>query len=324
MKILITGISGQDGIFLSKLIKNTYSRFSILGISRSIKIDEFLSMSGNTDLSKTQNIDMFDVGLENENEVHNLIKDFMPDYVFNLTGPSSVYESIKNPALEDKIIKVFNNLTNAIIKNNNFCNFYQASTSEMFGLNNGSNVHNEDSEFRPNSPYASGKLTNHKKVKYLRDKYDWNIFSGIMFNHESEYRSNEFLMMKIIKSAYAIKNNEEKILTLGSLDYCRDWSYAKDIVEGVLSLTVEGKDYDYVLGSGVGTKIQTLVEMIFTFFDLDYKKYVQIDKNILRDNDPQTIISDPSKIYNELGWETNSSLDDFVAKIIKSVITSSR
>jgi GDPmannose 4,6-dehydratase len=324
MKILITGISGQDGIFLTKLIKNTYSKFSILGISRSMTLKNFLPIIENANLHKLQNINLVDVRLENQEEVDKLIKDFRPDYLFNLTGPSSVYESIKKPELEFKITKVFDNLIEANVKNNNLCNFYQASSSEMFGQNNKLNIYNENSEFKPNSPYASGKYTNHEKIKHLREKYEWNIYSGIMFNHESEYRKDDFLFMKIIQTAYKIKNHTETKLKLGSLNYCRDWSYAEDIVEGMLALTSEGSEFDYVLGSGNGTKIQTIVENVFNYFDLDYKKFIEIDKKILRKNDPETIISDPTKIYKELGWKTKNNMDSFLEKIIKSVVNKSR
>lgn len=324
MKILITGISGQDGIFLTKVIKNSYPNFSILGTSRSMDVNNFLSKSKTNNLSKNQYINIVDVDLENPDEVDSLLKDLIPDYIYNLTGPSSVNKSLKNPELEFTITNIFNNLTNAAIKNQIFCNFYQASTSEMYGLNNKQKLYNENSEFIPNSPYASGKLTNHKKVKYLRDKYSWNIFSGIMFNHESEYRKNDFLFMKIIKAAHKIKNGSKDKLTIGSLDYCRDWSYAEDIAEGIFSITTAGSDYDYVLGSGTGTSIKNLVDIIFKFFDLDYKEYVEVDKNILRKNDPQTIISDPTKIYKELGWKTTHNLEDLIEKTIKNVLSNLR
>ncbi len=324
MKILITGISGQDGIFLTKVIKNSYPNFSILGTSRSMDVNNFLSKSKTNNLSKNQYINIVDVDLENPDEVDSLLKDLIPDYIYNLTGPSSVNKSLKNPELEFTITNIFNNLTNAAIKNQIFCNFYQASTSEMYGLNNKQKLYNENSEFIPNSPYASGKLTNHRKVKYLREKYSWNIFSGIMFNHESEYRKNDFLFMKIIKAAHKIKNGSKDKLKIGSLDYCRDWSYAEDIAEGIFSITTAGSDYDYVLGSGTGTSIKNLVDIIFKFFDLDYKEYVEVDKNILRKNDPQTIISDPTKIYKELGWKTTHNLEDLIEKTIKNVLSNLR
>ena len=319
MKILITGISGQDGIFLTKLIREEYSNFHIVGTSRTLSSNQFLEKIGIGELRENQVINTINLNLENEHKVSEFIADFSPNMIFNLTGPSSVNESIKNPFLENRITKIFDNLINGLLKSKNLCNFYQASTSEMYGLNNKLKIYDETSEFIPNSPYASGKLLNHRKVSSLRNEYNWNIYSGIMFNHESEYRKDEFLFMKIITTAYKIKKNREYKLKLGSLEYCRDWSYAGDIVEGIMLLTKEGTDFDYVLGSGIGTSIQQLVEIIFNLFDLDYKNYVEVDDTILRANDPKVIISNPNKIYKEFGWKTNHTLENFVEKVVKNL-----
>ena len=271
------------------------------------------------DLKENQLINIINLDLESEQEVSKFLSDFSPNMVFNLAGPSSVNESIKNPELEYVITKIFDNLIKGLLESKNLCNFYQSSTSEMYGLNNKLKIYDETCKFVPNSPYASGKLSNHKKISSLRNKYDWNIYSGIMFNHESEYRKNEFLFMKVITTAYKIKNKNETTLKLGSLEYFRDWSYAKDIVEGILLLTQEGVEFDYVLGSGVGTSIENLVEIIFNLFDLDYKNYVEVDNSILRINDPKVIISNPNKIYKELGWKTKYTVENIIERIIKNL-----
>ena len=319
MKILITGISGQDGIFLTKLIKEEYSNFNIVGTSRNLSSSQFLKKLNINDLKENQVINLVNLNLENKQEVSKFLTDFSPNIVFNLTGPSSVYESIKNSSIENKITKIFDNLIQGLLESKNLCNFFQASTSEMYGLNNKLEIYDETCKFIPNSPYASGKLSNHKKICSLRNEYNWNIYSGIMFNHESEYRKNEYLFMKVINTAYKIKNKKESTLKLGSLEYFRDWSYAKDIVEGIMLLTQEGTEFDYVLGSGVGTSIEQLVEIIFNLFDLDYKNYVEVDSTILRTNDPKVIISNPNKIYKELGWKTNHTLDNFIEKVVKNL-----
>ena len=321
MKIIITGISGQDGIFLTSIIKKKYSNFSIIGTSRTLNKSGFLSKGNFDNVSKLQDINIVDIDLTDKDEVGSFIADVKPNIIFNLSGPSSVYDSLKNPELEFKITTIFNNLTNSLIENNNFCRFYQASTSEMFGLNNEQKVYDETSMFLPNSPYASGKYSNHQKIKKLRENYTWNIYSGIMFNHESEFRKKDYLFMKIIDTAQKIKNNEATQLTIGSLDYCRDWSYAEDIAEGIFRLSTEGSDYDYVLGSGVGTKIEQIVKTVFDLFDLDYRNYIEIDSSILRLGDPEVIVSNPIKIQKELGWRTKHTLENFVEKIVKKVLT---
>ena len=175
---------------------------------------------------------------------------------------------------------------------------------------------NEDVNFSPNSPYAMAKLENHKMVKSLNEKYSWNIYSGIMFNHESEYRKDSYLFMKIINSAYEIKLGNLKSLTLGSLDVIRDWSYAGDIAKGIYQLTTSGKFNNYVLGSGTGTSIKEVVKIVFELFELDYKSYIRVDENLLRPNDPKSIISDPQRIEKEIGWKTTKNIEYIINKII--------
>ena len=183
---------------------------------------------------------------------------------------------------------------------------------------------NEKTPFYPRSVYGISKVAGFDLTRNYREAYNLFTCSGILFNHESPRRGFEFVTRKITHSVARIKFGLQKDLKLGNMNAKRDWGHAKDYVEAMWLMLNQRKPIDYVISTGKHYTVRDFAKLAFELVDLDYKKYVQIDKNILRDNDPQTIISDPSKIYNELGWETNSSLDDFVAKIIKSVITSSR
>ena len=186
----------------------------------------------------------------NKKAVSKLIKDIGPDQIFNLSGPSSVYNSYLNPKKTDKTInEIFDNLIYGCIENKIYPNFFQASSSEMFA--NSTQKLDESSAFDPKSPYATAKLNIHLKIPSLRENYNWKINSGIMFNHESEFRNDEYLIMKIINGALKIKNGNHEILTLGSLDLIRDWSYAKDVVEAVHCINHFSNGDDYVIGSGV-------------------------------------------------------------------------
>ena len=315
MKILITGITGQDGIFLTKHLLSKNANVEIIGISRNSDTSNFLKFAKISSLANHQKLILRNINLLKLNEVSNFIKDFSPDYLFNLSGPSSVYESLKDPRISEEIKLIFNNLTSSLIEQRNFCRFFQASSSEMYG-NNEIKYLNEDVNFSPNSPYAMAKLENHKMVKSLNEKYSWNIYSGIMFNHESEYRKDSYLFMKIINSAYEIKLGNQKSLTLGSLDVIRDWSYAGDIAKGIYQLTTRGKFNNYVLGSGTGTSIKEVVKIVFELFELDYKTYIRVDENLLRPNDPKSIISDPQRIEKEIGWKTTKNIEYIINKII--------
>lgn len=314
-KILITGISGQDGIFLTKHILEKSSRVKVIGISRSNPLNSIYRKLKYLGFLNYNNIEIYDINLEDKNTVRNFITDINPEIVFNLSGPSSVYQSFHNSNNKDSIINIFSNLTSAFIERKSLPRFFQASSSEMFGTNEDS-LH-EGSSFNPNSPYAEAKLVNHFKVKELSAGYDWPIYSGIMFNHESEFRNKDYLVMKIIRSAIEISRDPKKRLTLGSLDYVRDWTYASDTVNAIYEITSRGTSSDYVIGSGTGNSIKDMVNYIFSFFNLDYYKFIDIDKNFLRDGDPVRIVANPSKLKKELNWEAKTKFNQMLDNCIK-------
>jgi GDPmannose 4,6-dehydratase len=317
-KILITGISGQDGLFLTNHLINKYEKLEIIGTSRQNNHSIFYKNLLSLGLENRGDVSVYQIDLNDYNIVNNLISDFKPHYVYNLTGPSSVYESFNNAENKKIITNIFDNLTSALIKSNNFARFFQASSSEMFSPNCNEKL-NENSEFLPNSPYALAKLDNHNKVISLNKKYDWNIYSGITFNHESEFRKKNYLIMKIITAAWKIKNNKGSNLTIGSLDYMRDWSHAQDIVVAINLLTEKGASPDYVIGSGKGKKIKDILDYVFQKYNLDWTDFVQIDKNLLRDGDSKKIISDPRKIKNELNWETKITFEQMLDRCIDKI-----
>lgn len=317
-KILITGITGQDGLFLTNHLINKYEKLEIVGTSRQDSHSIFYNNLLSLGVKNRADVSVYQIDLNDYNIANNLISDFKPHYVYNLSGPSSVYESFSNVKNKKLITNIFDNLTSALIKSNNFARFFQASSSEMFSPNCNEDL-NENSEFLPNSPYALAKLDNHNKVISLNKKYDWNIYSGITFNHESEFRKQNYLIMKIITAAWKIKNNKGSNLTIGSLDYMRDWSHAQDIVEAINLLTEKGASPDYVIGSGRGKKIKDILDYVFQKYNLDWTDFVQIDKNLLRDGDSKKIISDPRKIKNELNWETKITFEQMLDRCIDKI-----
>ena len=314
--ILITGITGQDGIFLThKLIKQNKD-CSIVGISRQKDLLPFynkLKMLGTSDFSKVK---ILHADLTNKGAVDSLIKEVIPTRVFNLSGPSSVYESMNNPENTNRLITgIFDNLTKSLINHKNFCNFFQASSSEM--LSGGSDgIINENSEEKPNSPYAVSKLNNHKKVMELSDEFSWNIVSGIMFNHESEFRDSNYLTSKIISGVKDIKDNKLKFLDIGSIDYMRDWCFAGDVMDAAIKLSFGNAKGSYIIGSGKGHTIQEILEIVFESYNLNWKKYVSIDKNLLRAGDPKVKIANPEKIYREFSWKAETSFFDLIMRCV--------
>lgn len=316
-KHLITGITGQDGIFLTKKILQENKNHYVIGISRDADNKNFFKNLSSLNTDNLEKVSVLNTDLRKKDEVEDLLENVDPDFLYNLSGPSSPYDSIRNPAIYKDIENIFNNLVNGLIKFDNLCNFFQASTSEMFLANNKEKL-DEESSFGAKSPYAEFKLKNHNKAIQLREQYGWKIYSGIMFNHESEFRKNDYLFMKVIDSAIKIKNGKNEKLTLGSLSYTRDWSFAGDISSAIYKITNFGKDSTYVIGSGKENTIQDLVTVVFDYFNLDQGWNLEVDKSILRKGDSEYIVSNPKKIKDELNWKTKLNFEDLVLRCIKS------
>lgn len=309
--IIITGITGQDGIFTTSEILKQNKGATIYGITRQKNHAIFFKRLNSIGCTNIENINLLNIDLKNEEEVFNLLTDKRPNYVINLSGPSSVYESLNNTEIKESIQIIFNNLTSSLIKTKNFPKFFQASSSEMYGKSENKDL-NENSPFNPNSPYAQAKLFNHKKVLELSQKYNWKIYSGIMFNHESQFRDDNYLFMKVIKTAEKIKDGKASKLTIGSLNYERDWSYSLDVAKAILFILNNGIEPDYVIGSGKSHKIEELIDIVFDYFGLEKSSVLEIDNSILRKNDPVKIKSNPSKILNELGWKAEVGFEELV------------
>lgn len=314
--ILITGISGQDGLFLTKLLIKNNEKFNILGLTRGVKQSEFykkLKMLGLEDFEK---IKLINIDYQNQSDVDNLLNSYKPDMIYNLMGPSSVYESINYPENKRLLTSSFEIIINSLIKSKNYCKFFQASSSEMFEASESSL--DENANMKPRSPYAQGKLQNHLKIKELKENYDWDIYSGIMFNHESEFRPGNYLIMKIINQAISISNLTSKELLIGSTNYIRDWSYAGDVANAMTLICNQGTSIDYVIGSGRGTDFKYILDFIFKYFNLNWEEHVIVDESLLRAGDPIKIVSNPEKIYNELGWKTTLTIEEILERCINS------
>ena len=315
-KHLITGISGQDGLFLTKIIKDNEPDAKILGISRQKNTSFIFKQLNSIKIANIENIKIMDYDLQDEDSVFRFINEFNPDCVYNLSGPSSPSESITNPKKYNLVNLIFENLINSLIKSNNFPRFFQASSSEMFKKSNQSL--NENSLFETKSPYSKSKLKNHKRVFQLHNEFGWEIYSGIMFNHESEFRKDGYLFKKVINFASEASKSKRGSLKIGSLNYIRDWSFAGDICEAIYKLTNYGTERSYVLGSGVGHSIRDLVEIVFNNYDLPIEEFISIDDTLLRQGDAESIIADPTKAKLELDWSTKLSFENLIIRCINS------
>jgi GDPmannose 4,6-dehydratase len=316
--VLITGITGQDGSFLtSHLLQN--SDYQIIGTSREKNNDNFYKKLEylNVESSTVKNLKIVQANALDYESINSVIKNSKIHSVYNLMGPSSVYESVADPFKSSKsIIFSFNNIVKALIENKNFPNFFQTSSSEMFEASVNEKL-NEDSKFNPRSPYASSKLYIHNLISFLRKKYEWKLTSGILFNHESEFRPDNYLIMKIINCAIDIKNKKSNQLELGSLDVIRDWGFAGDHTRAMKMIIENNSGSDYVIGTGVGTSIEEVTRLIFNYFDLDFKEYISINKELLRSKDPEKIIANPTKLKSETGWEPSVDIENLIVRCIE-------
>tara|TARA_B100002019_G_C21058877_1_gene493081 strand:- start:123 stop:701 length:579 start_codon:yes stop_codon:yes gene_type:complete len=181
----------------------------------------------------------------------------------------------------------------------------------------------ENSLMEPRSPYAIAKYDLHKRIEKLKTEMNWNIKSGIMFNHESEFRNNNFLIMKIITTALSIQRGKAKKLVVGSIDYKRDWTHAYDIVDAISKIIYEEKPIDYVIGSGRSNSVLELIKIVFSFLSLKYEDFLIIDDSLLREGDPNEIVANPSLINKNLGWSPKINFENMVVRILNYKINNS-
>ena len=161
-----------------------------------------------------------------------------------------------------------------------------------------------------------GKHENHKTVLKLSKEFNWNIVSGIMFNHESEFREDDYLIKKIINSADKISKKQMSSFQLGSPDYVRDWSFAGDVINAAFTLIKNNSKGSYVIGSGKGSKILDIVEIVFDSFNLNWENYLEINEDLLRKGDAKVKVSNPAKIKQDIGWETSMNFDKLIYRCI--------
>tara|TARA_B100000035_G_scaffold211167_1_gene180830 strand:- start:11278 stop:12240 length:963 start_codon:yes stop_codon:yes gene_type:complete len=314
LNTVITGASGQDGIFLTdKILRDSKSNIYLCTRSkRDFNFNKLYSINKNVDLSRIKVIELDYLNFES---ISNFINDVQPNFFFNLMGPSSVKSFIENPSEMTEITNVgFENIINSLIKARNFCNFFQASSSEMYGYESESSF-NESSKFAPNTAYAKAKHGIHLKTLQIQEKFNWNIVSGIMFNHESEFRNSNFLIMKLVEKAINIENGSTEIIEVPSLKIARDWTYAKEMCDAMYNLVYNDFSGSYVIGSGKSTTLEEIVQFIFKILNLEYQDYIVENNSSLRKSEPMVVTSNPEKIYKELGWKANLNIFDIVNKM---------
>ena len=311
---LITGITGQDGSYLAELLlAKGYEVHGIIRRSSSFntgRIDHIYQDPHDKNPKLILHYgDMSDgVGLTN------LVREIKPDEVYNLAAQSHVQVSFTMPQYTGQIDGVGPVvLLEAIRAAGNETRFYQASTSELYGST--PPPQNEESMFRPRSPYAAAKLMAYWTTVNYREAYGSHATNGILFNHESPRRGETFVTRKITRAVADIAHGKSKKLYLGNVDSVRDWGYAKEFVESMWMMLQQDKPSDYVVATGVGATVQQFVEVAFAHAGLNWQDHLEIDKKYIRPTEVDALIGDPSKAQRELGWSAKTHWQD-LAKLM--------
>ena len=311
---LITGITGQDGSYLAELLlAKGYEVHGIIRRSSSFntaRIDHIYQDPHDKNPKLILHYgDMSDgVGLTN------LVREIKPDEVYNLAAQSHVQVSFTMPQYTGQIDGVGPVvLLEAIRAAGNETRFYQASTSELYGST--PPPQNEESMFRPRSPYAAAKLMAYWTTVNYREAYGIHATNGILFNHESPRRGETFVTRKITRAVADIAHGKSKKLYLGNVDSVRDWGYAKEFVESMWMMLQQDKPSDYVVATGVGATVRQFVEVAFSHAGLNWQDHLEIDKKYIRPTEVDALIGDPSKAQHELGWSAKTHWQD-LAKLM--------
>lgn len=308
---IITGIYGQDGAYLAKLLlEKNYKVYGFIA-RRSTPVDWRLK-----ELDINDKIEFIEGDLTDLSSLIRAVEIAQPDEFYNLGAQSFVGTSWKQPILtaQSTGLGVLNCLEAIrIVKPDT--KFYQASTSEMFGLIQ-EPIQSEKTPFHPRSPYGVSKMFGHWMTINYRESFDIFGCCGILFNHESPLRGIEFVTRKVTDAVARIKLGCQDDLHLGNIDAKRDWGFAGDYVEAMWMMLQQDKADDYVVATGRTTTVRDMCKIAFDYVGLNYEDYVVIDPKFYRPAEVDLLLGNPEKAKNILGWEAKTSLEDLIKMMV--------
>jgi GDPmannose 4,6-dehydratase len=310
---LITGITGQDGAYLSRLL-----------LDKGYKVHGLIARRGSDTLWRLKELGVLDgVRLIDGDliDLASLIRAMETSgaiEVYNLGAQSFVGTSWQQPVLTGQVSGLGAvNVLEAVRIVNPQARFYQASTSEMYGRVQ-EPVQSETTPFYPRSPYGAAKIYAHWMTVNYRESFGMHATSGILFNHESPLRGPEFVTRKITIAAARIARGLQRTLRLGNLEAKRDWGYAEDYVEAMWRMLQQDTADDYVVATGVTTTVARFCEIAFAQVGLNWRDHVETDPAFLRPAEVDLLLGDPSKAQRVLGWTARTSVEDLVALMVES------
>jgi GDPmannose 4,6-dehydratase len=308
--VLITGITGQDGSYLAEfLLEKGYRVFGLIRRSSTVNFERLVHLQDRIDLVPGDLLD--------QNSLISALQVSQPQEVYNLASQSFVPTSWNQPVLTGEFTALgVTRILEAIRLVDPRIRFYQASSSEMFGMVRES-PQNEDTPFYPRSPYGVAKLYGHWITVNYRESYNLYAVSGILFNHESPRRGFEFVTRKVSYGAARIKLGLQHKLKMGNLDAERDWGYAGDYVQAMWLMLQPPEPHDYVIATGVTHSVRRLLEIAFGCVGLDYRDYVEVDSAFLRPAEIQHLLGDFARAERELGWRPKVSFEELVQMMVQ-------
>jgi len=311
-KALITGVTGQDGAYLSRVLLE--KGYKVYGTVR----DWITLRSRNLKLVGIENrLDLIPTDLLDLSNVIRLVERIKPDEIYNLASQSSVGLSFEQPigTVEFNIMSTMN-LLEAIRILPFKAKFYQASSSEMYGKASELPV-TEKTAMHPVSPYAVSKAASHWMTVNYREAYGLFCCCGILFNHESVLRAEHFVTKKIISAATRISGGSRETLKLGNIEIKRDWGFAPEYVKAMWLMLQQDEPDDYVIATGEAHSLREFIELAFSYAGLDWKKHVTIDEALYRPSEIDVIQGNPAKAKAKMGWEYNLPFEKLIKLLIE-------
>lgn len=310
-RALISGITGQDGSYLAELLIE--KGYEVHGIVRRASVENFERIDHLRDRIVLHQGDLLD-----QSSLVKIVKEVDPAEVYNLAAQSFVPTSWLQPDLTGEFTALgVSRMLEAVRWVDPQARFYQASSSEMFGKVR-EMPQSESTPFYPRSPYAVAKLFGHWITVNYRESYGLFAVSGILFNHESPRRGREFVTRKISEHVAKIKLGLLDALPLGNLDAKRDWGYAKEYVDAMWRMLQQEAPKDFVIGTGTQHSVREFLEIAFAHVELDPSDFVRTDPRFVRPAEVDTLLADPTKAREELGWSAKTSFADLVKLMVDS------
>jgi GDPmannose 4,6-dehydratase len=318
VKALITGITGQDGSYLTELLlEKGYEVHGIVRRSSSFNTERIDHLYRDPHEHEAR-LFLHYGDLNDSSSLQSIVAKVQPDEIYNLAAQSHVRVSFDIPEYTGEITALGTvRLLETIHKEGVVCKFYQASSSELFGKVV-ETPQRETTPFHPRSPYAVAKAYAYYMTQNYRESYGMFAVNGILFNHESERRGETFVTRKITRAVGRIKHGLQSDLFLGNLDAKRDWGHARDYVEAMWLMLQQTEPDDFVIGTGETHSVREFLEKAFDHAGLDYKDFVKMDPRYLRPAEVDLLLADPTKAKTKLGWQPKISFDELCRLMVEA------